>query len=166
MQPAAMPAIEPGGDTMVAPAPEPAPLATPQPAPAESSSLSAEMALIDVRVKLHRYLIDRMNLGLLEKATPDKLARPRVDPDTPVCRFQRASDTLGTLRNQGDSCMAERVGFIGLGIMGRAMATNILKAGFSLTVWNRTRERSNALAAAGASIASSPADAASRSASP
>lgn len=52
----------------------------------------------------------------------------------------------------------ERVGFIGLGIMGRGMAANVLKAGFPLTVWNRTRERCDTLAAAGAAIASTPAE--------
>lgn len=54
--------------------------------------------------------------------------------------------------------MDERVGFIGLGIMGRGMAANILRAGFPLTVWNRTAERTASLAAAGAHIAASPAD--------
>ena len=37
--------------------------------------------------------------------------------------------------------MAERIGFIGLGIMGRGMSRNLLRAGFDLTVWNRTAER-------------------------
>ncbi len=32
----------------------------------------------------------------------------------------------------------ERVGFIGLGIMGGPMAANLLRAGFAVTVWNRT----------------------------
>ena len=41
--------------------------------------------------------------------------------------------------------MAERIGFIGLGIMGRGMARNLLAAGFELTVWNRTAERDEEL---------------------
>ena len=53
--------------------------------------------------------------------------------------------------------MTERIGFIGLGIMGRGMAANILKAGFSLAVWNRTQERAEELADAGASVAATPA---------
>jgi len=53
--------------------------------------------------------------------------------------------------------VTERIGFIGLGIMGRGMAANILKAGFPLTVWNRTPERTEALAAAGAAVAATPA---------
>jgi 3-hydroxyisobutyrate dehydrogenase len=52
----------------------------------------------------------------------------------------------------------ERVGFIGLGIMGRGMARNILKAGFPLRVWNRTASRMDELAAEGAGPASSPGD--------
>jgi 3-hydroxyisobutyrate dehydrogenase-like beta-hydroxyacid dehydrogenase len=32
----------------------------------------------------------------------------------------------------------EHIGFIGLGIMGRGMAANLLRAGFAVTVWNRT----------------------------
>jgi len=58
--------------------------------------------------------------------------------------------------------MAERVGFIGLGIMGHAMAQNLLKAGFDLCVWNRTPGRADDLIRAGARGASSPADLASR----
>jgi 3-hydroxyisobutyrate dehydrogenase len=59
--------------------------------------------------------------------------------------------------------MPERIGFIGLGIMGGGMARNLLRAGFPLTVWNRTASRMDALAAEGATPAESPADLASRS---
>ena len=54
--------------------------------------------------------------------------------------------------------MSETLGFIGLGIMGRGMARNLLKAGFDLCVWNRTAGRMEALAEAGARTAASPAD--------
>jgi 3-hydroxyisobutyrate dehydrogenase len=54
--------------------------------------------------------------------------------------------------------MSERIGFIGLGIMGRAMARNLLKAGFDLRVWNRTASRMDDLAAEGAQTARDPAD--------
>ncbi|MHC4982598.1 MAG: NAD(P)-dependent oxidoreductase [Planctomycetota bacterium] len=50
-----------------------------------------------------------------------------------------------------------QVGFIGLGIMGTPMAHNILKAGFELTVFNRTPAKCQSLQAAGASVAASPA---------
>lgn len=58
--------------------------------------------------------------------------------------------------------MAERIGFIGLGIMGRGMARNLLKAGFDLTVWNRTASRMDEIAAEGAKRSGSPADLASQ----
>lgn len=59
--------------------------------------------------------------------------------------------------------MNETVGFIGLGIMGAGMAANLLKAGFNLTVWNRTPEKMAPLMAEGAGGASSPADVAAHS---
>jgi 3-hydroxyisobutyrate dehydrogenase-like beta-hydroxyacid dehydrogenase len=49
-----------------------------------------------------------------------------------------------------------KVGLIGLGLMGHPMGMNILKAGFPLTVWNRTASRANELVAAGAKLAASP----------
>ena len=54
--------------------------------------------------------------------------------------------------------MSERIGYVGLGIMGRGMARNLLKAGFSVEVWNRTASRMEELAADGAKPASSPAE--------
>ncbi|MHC4562142.1 MAG: NAD(P)-dependent oxidoreductase [Planctomycetota bacterium] len=53
-----------------------------------------------------------------------------------------------------------RVGFIGMGIMGAPMATNCLKAGFDVTVHNRTAQKTQPLADAGAKVADSPAAAA------
>ncbi len=58
--------------------------------------------------------------------------------------------------------MSERVGLIGLGIMGGGMARNLLKAGFPLVVWNRTASRMQPLVEAGADAAKSPADLAAR----
>jgi 2-hydroxy-3-oxopropionate reductase len=54
------------------------------------------------------------------------------------------------------------VGYIGLGLMGKSIARNILKAGFPLVVHNRSRAAVDELAAEGAKIASSPAEVASR----
>ena len=59
--------------------------------------------------------------------------------------------------------MTERVGFIGLGIMGRGMARNLLKAGFEPRVWNRTASRMDELAAEGATATTNPADLAAQS---
>ena len=46
--------------------------------------------------------------------------------------------------------MKSPVGFIGLGLMGRPMAANLLKAGYEVTVWNRTASRADELVAQGA----------------
>lgn len=53
-----------------------------------------------------------------------------------------------------------KVGFIGLGQMGGAMARNLLKAGLEVSVWNRSVDKAAPLIEAGARAASSPADAA------
>jgi 3-hydroxyisobutyrate dehydrogenase-like beta-hydroxyacid dehydrogenase len=55
-----------------------------------------------------------------------------------------------------------RVAFLGLGTMGRPMAANVCRAGFDLTVWNRTTERAESFAEEhrGVEVADSPADAA------
>jgi 3-hydroxyisobutyrate dehydrogenase-like beta-hydroxyacid dehydrogenase len=45
---------------------------------------------------------------------------------------------------------------MGLGLMGTPMGSNLLKAGFPLTVWNRTASRAGSLVAAGARLAASP----------
>ncbi|TYG60894.1 hypothetical protein ES288_D07G103900v1 [Gossypium darwinii] len=50
------------------------------------------------------------------------------------------------------------VGFLGLGIMGKAMSMNLLKNGFKVTVWNRTLSKCNELVAHGASIGKTPAE--------
>ena len=54
----------------------------------------------------------------------------------------------------------ERVAFLGLGTMGAAMAANLARAGFALTVWNRTRGRAPELTELGAQVAATPAQAA------
>ena len=56
--------------------------------------------------------------------------------------------------------MTLSVGLIGLGLMGRPMALNILRASFPLSVWNRTRSKSDEIAGRGAKLASSPREAA------
>jgi 3-hydroxyisobutyrate dehydrogenase-like beta-hydroxyacid dehydrogenase len=51
------------------------------------------------------------------------------------------------------------IGFIGLGEMGAAMVRNMLKAGHTVRVWNRSPQRAEALAADGAKVVGSPSDA-------
>jgi len=52
--------------------------------------------------------------------------------------------------------LAERLGFVGLGLMGEPMAVNLVRAGVPLTVWNRTSGKDVELRALGAQIAMSP----------
>jgi 3-hydroxyisobutyrate dehydrogenase len=52
------------------------------------------------------------------------------------------------------------VAVLGLGTMGHGMAANLLKAGFSVTVWNRTRAKAEPLVHLGATVASNPGHAA------
>lgn len=51
----------------------------------------------------------------------------------------------------------KKIAYLGLGIMGRGMAGNLLKAGYPVTVWNRTAERCGALVEQGAEQADTPA---------
>ncbi len=59
--------------------------------------------------------------------------------------------------------MKSAVGLIGLGLMGQPMAANLIKAGFRITVWNRTRAKTEDLAQRGALVATSPREAAAAS---
>lgn len=52
--------------------------------------------------------------------------------------------------------MATQIGFVGLGIMGNPMSKNLLKAGYQVTVFNRTRSKMDELLKEGAKSASSP----------
>lgn len=52
-----------------------------------------------------------------------------------------------------------KVAFLGIGLMGRPMATRLLQAGYSLVAWNRSRSKAEALSALHADVADSPADA-------
>src|SRR6476661_814918 len=54
--------------------------------------------------------------------------------------------------------MPETIGFIGLGLMGRPMATNLVKAGYPLVVHSRSAQPVDALVALGAKRAESPAE--------
>ncbi len=47
-----------------------------------------------------------------------------------------------------------KIGFIGLGIMGKSMSRNLLNAGYDVTVWNRTTEKTKPLKEAGAKVTS------------
>ena len=53
----------------------------------------------------------------------------------------------------------KKIAFLGLGIMGSRMAVNLQKAGYELTVYNRTADRATELVKQGAHVAKSPAEA-------
>ncbi|MBU3077734.1 NAD(P)-dependent oxidoreductase [Sphingomonas quercus] len=56
----------------------------------------------------------------------------------------------------GREARAMRIGFLGLGRMGTAIALNLLRAGHEVAVWNRSPDKADALAAAGAEVAATP----------
>src|SRR5437879_9280187 len=61
-----------------------------------------------------------------------------------------------------DAANKQRVALFGLGIMGSGMANRLLTAGFPLTVYNRSPEKTLSLGAAGATVAKTPREAAGR----
>ena len=54
----------------------------------------------------------------------------------------------------------QRIGFVGLGVMGAGMACRLVESGYDVTVYNRTRSKTDEVAELGARVADSPADAA------
>jgi len=64
--------------------------------------------------------------------------------------------TLQETLQQLEETMQPRIGYIGLGLMGKSMARNILQAGFELTVHNRSQAAVEQLVAEGAKSATSP----------
>lgn len=59
--------------------------------------------------------------------------------------------------------MAEKIGFIGLGNMGQPMAGRLIEAGFPLTIWNRTKSKTEELVKKGAKAVNSPKEVAAES---
>jgi 3-hydroxyisobutyrate dehydrogenase len=68
-------------------------------------------------------------------------------------------EAIAVGRSGSDRVVAEQVAVLGTGIMGAPMARNLLKAGFQVRVWNRTPGKARVLAADGADLAETPADA-------
>src|SRR5207244_8018558 len=66
------------------------------------------------------------------------------------------ANSCGSYRNLD---MIKKISYLGLGTMGSGMAFNLLKAGYELTVWNRSAEKCKPFARKGARVADSPADA-------
>src|SRR5205809_7297261 len=74
-----------------------------------------------------------------------------------------ACSSRATTTSKTTSRVMERVGFVGLGIIGAPMARNALKAGFAVTVTNRTLDRAKPLGDAGATVMRTPREVAERS---
>ena len=55
--------------------------------------------------------------------------------------------------------MIKTISYLGLGTMGSGMASNLLKTGYQLTVWNRSVEKCEPFARKGACVADTPTDA-------
>jgi 3-hydroxyisobutyrate dehydrogenase-like beta-hydroxyacid dehydrogenase len=87
----------------------------------------------------------------------------RAGPLGTFCRvyhfLELAQNRVWAAFANGDHAM--RIGFIGLGQMGAAIAANLVRAGNEVAVWNRSPQRARPLVDAGARLASSPRDAAS-----
>ncbi len=58
-----------------------------------------------------------------------------------------------------NSTMKPDVAFLGIGLMGKPMASRLLEAGYAVTAWNRTRSKADELAALGAKVEAQAADA-------
>jgi 3-hydroxyisobutyrate dehydrogenase-like beta-hydroxyacid dehydrogenase len=90
---------------------------------------------------------------LHEYRTSGTYLRKRAGTLRPIVLYFDTSSQISTKERTMD------IGFIGLGNMGHAIVENMLKAGHRVRVWNRTRERAEPLAAFGAQIVDSPAQA-------
>lgn len=55
--------------------------------------------------------------------------------------------------------MSKKIAYLGMGIMGRGMAANLIEAGHDVTVWNRTAEKAQPVVEKGAKLAGTPAEA-------
>src|SRR5262249_3770625 len=74
----------------------------------------------------------------------------------PLCKSLQRLDGSWVFNSTSETKeRSMQIGFIGLGIMGKPMALNLIKSGHSLTVYNRTVEKCRPLIEAGASAATS-----------
>src|SRR5260370_3657387 len=113
---------------------------------------------IKLRISYHPLVFFRLIRSALLSRFPQ--LPPRISV-TIVSSFhsqhRSASRSPLSRRHSMESAAApQKIGLIGLGLMGRPMGMNLLKAGYTLTVWNRTASRADELVAAGAKLAKSP----------
>ena len=84
---------------------------------------------------------------------------PEADPEKLFLMYYHEPQDARVKHRQieSDNMTPQHVGYIGMGIMGSAMATNLLKAGHQVSVWNRTASKCDSLAQVGATICDGPA---------
>ena len=97
------------------------------------------------RARRGRNLLDGEELPA--KAIGELRARAAAADRDPGRRRATAGPAGGRQRVDDHRAMSVRVAFLGLGIMGSRMAANLARAGFELTVWNRTAATAEAFAA-------------------
>eukprot|EP00878_Enallax_costatus_P007206 GHUV01007550.1.p1 GENE.GHUV01007550.1~~GHUV01007550.1.p1 ORF type:complete len:380 (+),score=82.87 GHUV01007550.1:261-1400(+) len=98
---------------------------------------------------------------------PVQALHTRAVPNTPVRSLQTTirptkhqQRRMGLCRSTVPTAepAATTLGFCGMGIMGVPMALNLVKAGYKVVVWNRSADKCKPLEAAGATVATTPAD--------
>ncbi|KAM7480569.1 hypothetical protein LguiA_028782 [Lonicera macranthoides] len=98
---------------------------------------------------------------LMNSTTATMSMRSSFFPPIPT-NFTRSSRPISSLSkfstssSTPPSIIQARIGFLGLGIMGSPMAHNLLKAGYDVTVWNRTKSKCEPLISLGAKYESTP----------
>lgn len=84
------------------------------------------------------------------------MCKGRTDSNTRITSTVLINKVVGCGHGEAGGIETMQVAFIGMGTMGAPMALNILTGGYPVTVHNRTREREDAIVAAGAQRAESP----------
>lgn len=86
-----------------------------------------------------------------------------MEPGAGLTSTQGSNRRKGNLREGLMDRPMERIGIIGLGLMGNPMARRLLSGGYPVTVWNRTADKTLPLVEAGATVAVSPKELAAQS---
>uniref|UniRef100_A0A493TQT0 Cytokine-like nuclear factor N-PAC n=1 Tax=Anas platyrhynchos platyrhynchos TaxID=8840 RepID=A0A493TQT0_ANAPP len=82
-------------------------------------------------------------------------------PQLALCRWGRSQwDIISQLYSRGTKIIMKlfRIGFLGLGLMGSGIVSNLLKMGHTVTVWNRTAEKCDLFIQEGARLGRTPAE--------
>jgi predicted short-subunit dehydrogenase-like oxidoreductase (DUF2520 family) len=105
---------------------------------------------------LHRAFLHRSSLGSSSTFTPSSFRGLQAAAAAVSSGGRRRSFTHEAMGLTEVLPGRTRIGWIGTGVMGQAMCSHILEAGFSLTVFNRTPSKAEALCQKGAVMVNSP----------